>query len=142
MRLIVVAVGVLGILMACYLIGPEWFGFCDTYDRGDGVLVCDSPHQRNIGDPLLYISISFLLCSVFALYLSSKVFRKWLAFSFVYGFIVLVLLTTYRDTGGGMGVISFKFFDIEGFAKLYAGIFAILSLATFFIPDLLSRHKK
>lgn len=141
MKLIAIALGVLGVLLACYLIWPEWFGFCETRDRGDGVMVCDSPFWYPQGVTLLPLALTFLPISLIALALSRKTFKRWAIFSVIYGLVVWGLLAFIPEVGGGFAGMSFTLIDIEGFAKLYAGLFAILSLALFFIPDLLSRRK-
>lgn len=142
-KMLVVLIGIIGVVTACYLIVPEWFKICDTHNRGDGVMVCESPHQRTIGDPLLPLSLTFLAFSLFTLSLSRKVYKRWAIFSLIYGLVVWALLAFIPEIGGGLGGISFTILDVEGFAKLYAGLYAIISLAFFIIPTLLKKllHK-
>lgn len=141
-KLLAVGLGFIGVLIACYLNWPEWFGFCELRPDGEGGHFCRAPYQRDVGMPLLPLSITFLAFSVLAITLTHKTFKRWVIFSVVYGLIVWALLAFIPEVGGGFGGMSFTLIDVEGFAKLYASLFGILSLAIFLIPDFWSRRKR
>jgi|CXWL01.1.fsa_nt_gi uncharacterized membrane protein len=138
-----ILIGTLATLTAIYLIWPEWFGLCTAHDRGDGILVCSSPYSTSFGFPLLYLASTYFLFALIFLVTTQKTFSRWIKFSIGYAVVITGLLFAIPNIGIGAGGFGFTILDTQGFAILYAILYALISLILLAVSEfLVRRHNK
>ncbi|MBY0110976.1 hypothetical protein K2Y00_03185 [Patescibacteria group bacterium] len=142
LKVIPIIIASISTLFAVYSIWPEWFGFCQTHDRGDGVTVCASPLWYPYAAALLSLSATLLTFSILAFFSSPKTYRRWIVFSVVYGVIVSILMITIPELGYGMGGFGFTLLDTRGFAVLYSALYGLLALALLGASELIERSER
>lgn len=141
MKLIPLVIAISGLLIAIYLIWPEWFAFCTTHDRGDGVMVCKSPLESTVGDLLLPLAIAFISMTLIYFIATRKTFSRWLKFSIGYAIVIALLLFTVPELGYGAGGFGFTILETRDFALIYAILYALISLILLGISEFRERRK-
>lgn len=137
-----VGIGIAGVLVATHLIAPEWFGLCSTHNRGDGVMVCSSPYEARVGDPLAILASTFSLISAIMLLASKRTFWRWIKFSIAYAIIVTIFLVTIPEIGYGFGGFGLTLLSTQGLAMLYATLYGLISLVLLAVSEWSERLRK
>lgn len=135
-----IALGLL--LIAMYLIWPEWFGVCDEIQTQTRGVICRSPYEVKFGDPLLPLAISLFILSSVAIFTNIKTYQRWLLFTVGYAVFVSVMLVWMPNIGAGAGGFGLTYLNTAGLAKLYAWLYGIISLLVLGISEYNERRKR
>lgn len=141
-KYIALLIGTPLVLVAVYLIWPEWFGLCEARMTNDGP-ICRSPFGYPYGVSLLPLASVFLGASIVMLFAKRKTFSRWIKFSIGYAIVITGLLFAVPEIGYGVGGFGFTLLDTQGFAILYSALYALISLVLFSTSEFLERrHNK
>lgn len=142
-KAIPLAVGVVGVLVAVYLIWPEWFGFCQTYNRGDGVLVCSSPYSFDVGFPLLPLAVSLVATSLIAFVVTKATFRRWMKFTLWYVVIGGAAYMFFLFVGVPIGFGGlFIEMPARAISYFFGALYALITIPLFVTSEFKERRNK
>ena len=132
-------VSAFALVIVAFFDSPSAFGICFPYTNSRGT-TCVAPYAQlaNVLGPLAY---AFLISTLVALLSHKNTFRRWVKFSIWYGAIITLLLFAIPELGYGLGGFGLTLINTQGFAVLYAILYAIISLILLGLSELKERRK-
>ncbi len=122
-RFIVVIISFLGLIYAYIMIYSEEL---HIYEIRNDVVIFLFGYQRYT-DPLYFIFLSIFLTSIFTFFISDKIFKKWLKFTFWWFLVAIIWIAILPDSVNFLAIPATK----ENVSIWMSVGFVIISLIMF-----------